>query len=266
MEERTRSEAKLTVANEKINFLQGQIKDLGRKFEEEKSHLLEKIKRIENGYLESFNEETREKAKLMEMLKEKTEGCEWTISGLEEERSSLSEKVRDLQMQVEILNSESFRLKNEVNEKEKERIVLLEKVEFLEKEKAQLKNYSSYTQDINEKLINSLINESSSNIQYFKQKKYNVELGNSNSQNEGSLNKDRPDHEFHFREENVLQEIKPYSFIEKRKGYKAEYEVTVQGIIELEKELVELINKYKNMARKISVLQILSNSFSKYFF
>lgn len=279
LEVKLQLELELSTANDKNKELGLQIEKINNKYEIDTENLLEKLKLSEDSFINALNEEKLEKEKIALKFDEMENYYKEILNALQNEKENLLSQFNEMKTELEIINTANNELKNEFSEKEKEIFLLQEKVDFLNKENQNIKDYSTYTKDVNEKLINNLIQDSSYNLSNIKQKKFNYELSHYEKNNNRDQNYDKIDHingnnqdfskygkdfsekklrfERKSLEENRRtphrQNISMYSLNYNKSEYQFEYEQTVQGIIELEKELVELIDKYQLISNKISV-------------
>ena len=226
----------LKIAEDKSQFLRKENEDLRHELQNTYNikqgnetaieNLQEKINSLQENLKERSLDYEREREKIIDKMKNNEDYYEKLVEGELNEKQEIYRELNELKGEFEKLSGNYLDLQQGIIEKEKENNLIKEKLDYLLKENSQLKSFSEYTQEVNEKLINNFINESLSNINNTKQKTPE----NNNKYKRLTENQD---------------------YFEKKKQYKAEYEATVGAVTEMENELSSLIEKYRQMSHRI---------------
>lgn len=226
----------LKMSEDKTQYLRRESEDLREELqglynvkqsqEGEIQELREKVGLLEESLRERGEEYENEREKIFEKLKSNEEYYEKLVEGELGEKQEIFRELNALKTEYEKVAQGYEEAKEELLGKSKENEGMREKVEQLMKENAQLKSFSEYTQEVNEKLINNFINESLNNISQSRQRTPE----NPNKYRRWTENPD---------------------YVEKKKQYRTEYEETVKAVQEMEGELRGLIEKYRQMSLRI---------------
>ena len=229
---------------EKINSLQEALKNKTVDYEKEREKSIEKFRSNESYYEKLLEQELNEKQEIYREL-------------------------NDLKSEFEKLSTSNQEVVQRLLEKENENLLIQEKFDSTLKENNQVKQFAEYTQEINEKLINNFINESMTNISNSRNRPNEILTPISNKHSNNILNKTPPEYIDMKKNNDILRKSPDYSrqrlftlenqekgneypsFRNRKEQYKVEYEATVRAITEMERELRELIEKYKIMSLKI---------------
>ncbi len=264
---------------EKVTDLQEALKMRTVEFENEREKNNEKSKNSEDYYEKLIEQELNEKQDIYRALNE-------------------------LRGEFERLTGSYQEIQQNFTEKEKENMLMQEKMESIMNEKEQMKQFAEYTQEMNEKLINNFINESvnninnsSKNLTPITKQKINDYLKKSpeylNKSPEYIMRKTpeyinkspeyimRKSPEYMKKSSEFVKKSSEFvkknsdnskeklftlenqdktgeypSFRNRKSQYKAEYEATVRAIAEMEMDLKDLIEKYRQMSRRIVLKKI----------
>lgn len=233
--------------NESLREELQNIHNIKQKSEEAVVNLQEKNNEMHNAFKIRSLDSENEINKLMEKVKYNEEYYERLIEQELNEKQEIYKELNELKGEFENVSNNLQEIQADLREKEKQSTLLQERIESLIKENNQIKHFAEYTQEMNEKLINNVINDSISNINLSKVK---------TPQTKKQIITRTPELKDHkkdrlFTLENQENRETTNGYRERKKQYRAEYEATVEAISEMERELKDLIEKYRHMSIKI---------------